>query len=134
MNYLSQIFPMANEPPLEQADKLIEFLLHHFSDELKQYESYKEINSPGSYQMSECVTRNLWYDIELIMSNMNMIIQDIQELDGRTANYTNFDGRLNMLTNDVFAMQNNMNSILKRLDALEQQISENTQNKKDSDK
>ena len=63
-----------------------------------------------------------------------MIIQDIQELDGRTANYTNFDGRLNMLTNDVFAMQNNMNSILKRLDALEQQISENTQNKKDSDK
>lgn len=134
MNYLSQVYPMANEPPLEKADKLIEFLLHHFSQEIKDFESYKEINNPGSYHMSECYTRNLWYDIEMIMNNMNMLIQDIQELDGRTASSMNHDARINMLSNDVYAMQQNMNSIFERLTKLEQQISENTQNKTDSDK
>lgn len=134
MYYMADVYPVSVHDTCLQIDKLLMFLLHHFETEVKEHESFLQIEN-RVYQPTDNATQNLGSDIERFSYTLNQMIKNIQEQERTCINLVSQvaiqENTIDVLKAQHISMQIQLEQAMK---AIEELKSERNTKQNDNDK
>jgi len=127
-----QQYPICDRELAGKLDQLNQFLLHHFADEIKAYESYKAVEN-RLFEPTDCAVQNITDDIQMLMQSLNTLIKMIEELDYRTENIQNHENRMINIENDIGQIRHTLGAMQQQINT-KQTISTRSKNTNKTDK
>jgi hypothetical protein len=131
MKHMQQIYQVTTREPCQQLDKLNQYLLYNFSDQLAEFETYKTVDNGTWFTATDNAMQCISDDFNLFGTTINAMRDNIETLAVEQDYMKDYQTRIINLENTVRMMMTDNQILQNRVLELE---SINTKKQTDEDK